>query len=126
RRHVIPLRSGQPVEPQGYADIDRFDLPSILAYRTLVLRRSPVESRPPSPYRLVERRRWYEVWRRDDRAPRVLEHVPLGNELDPASVPRCADVQRLAGLPGVRRLVAVPRERVAVLSLAALRRPSSW
>jgi hypothetical protein len=126
RRHVIPLRTGQPLEPQAYADIDRFDLSSILAYRTLVLRRSPLQSRPPSPYRLVERRRWYEVWRRDDAAPRVLEHLPLGNELDPAAAPRCVDVQRLALLPGVRRIVAVPRDQVAVFSLTALRPPPSW
>src|SRR5256714_545386 len=126
RRDIVPLRSGQPLEPQAYADIDRFDLSSILAYRTLVLRRSPVQSLPPSPFRLAERRRWYEVWLRDDGAPRVLEHLPLGNELDPAAVPNCADVQRLALLPGVQQLVAVPRKRGAVLSLAALRHPAAW
>ncbi len=126
RRHIVPLRSGQPLAPQGYADIDRFELASLLSYRTLVLRRSPLLSRPPSPYRLVERRRWYEVWMRNDSAPRVLEHLPLGNELDPGAVPSCSDVLRLASLPGVRRLVAVPRERVAVLPLTGVRRPASW
>jgi hypothetical protein len=123
RRHIVPLRSGQPLQPQAYADIDRFDLASLLTYRTLVLRRSPLQSLPPSPYRLVERRRWYEVWQRDDGAPGVLEHLPLGNELDPAAVPRCADVMRLAALTGVRRLLAVPRSRVAVLPIVG---PPSW
>jgi hypothetical protein len=126
RRHIVPLRSGQPLAPQGYADIDRFELASLLSYRTLVLRRSPLLSRPPSPYRLVERRRWYEVWMRNDSAARVLEHLPLGNELDPGAVPSCSDVLRLASLPGVRRLVAVPRDRVAVLPLTGVRRPASW
>jgi hypothetical protein len=126
RRHEVPLRSGQPLPPQAYADIDRFELASLLGYRLLVLRRSPLLSRPPSPFRLVERRRWYEVWMRDDSAPRVLEHLPLGNELSPGAVPSCAAVLRLASLPGVRRLVAVPRDRVAVLSLSALERPASW
>jgi hypothetical protein len=126
RRHIVPLMSRQPLPPQAYADIDRFDLASLLGYRLLVLRRSPLLSRPPSPFRLVERRRWYDVWKRDDSAPRVLEHLPLGDELSPAAVPSCAAVVRLASLPGVRRLVAVPRDRVAALSLADLKRPSSW
>ena len=126
RRHVIPLRNGQPLEPQAYADIDRFDLGGLLFYRTLVLRRSPLQSRPPSPYRLVERRRWYEVWQRDDRRPGVLRHLPLGNERDPGAVPSCAAIQGLALLPGVARLVAVPREQVAVFALSSLRRPASW
>jgi hypothetical protein len=126
RRHILPLRSGQSLPPQAYADIDRFDLATVLGYRLLVLRRSPLLSRPPSPFRLVERRRWYEVWMRDDSAPRVLDHLPLGDELSPGGVPSCSAVLRLASLSGVRRLLAVPRDRVAVLSLAALARPSSW
>lgn len=125
RRRIVPLRSGQPLAPQAYADVDRFDLAGLLVYRTLVLRRSPVASRPPFAYRLAERRRWYEVWSRDDRV-RILEHLPLGNELDPGGVPRCSDVLRLAALGGVRRLVAVPRAPVAVVSLTALRRPATW
>ena len=126
RRHIVPLRSGQPLPPQAYADIDRFDLSSLLAYRVLVVRRSPLASRPPSPFRLVERTRWYEVWMRDDSAPRVLEHDPLGNELSPGAVPSCAAVLRLASLPGVRRLLAVPRDQVAVLSLSTPDHPGSW
>jgi hypothetical protein len=111
RRRLIPLRSNQPLQPLAYADIDRFRLDALEVYPTLVLRRSPVASRPPSEYRLVDRRRWYEVWQRKPTA-RVLVHLPLGNELDPGGVPSCAAVRRLASLPGVRRLVAFPRENV--------------
>jgi hypothetical protein len=118
RRRVIPLRSNQPLQPLDYADIDRFRLDAIEVYPTLVLRRSPVSSRPPSEYRLVERRHWYEVWQRRADAPRVLEHLPLGTETDPGAVPSCAAVRRLAALSGVRRLVAAPRERVAVFPVA--------
>src|SRR5204863_463211 len=64
RYRFIPLRSNQPLQPLAYADIDRFRLDAIEVYPTLVLRRSPVASRPPSEYRLVERRHWYEVWQR--------------------------------------------------------------
>jgi hypothetical protein len=113
RRRLIPLRSNQPLQPLAYADIDRFRLDALEVYPTLVLRRSPVASRPPSEYRLVDRRRWYEVWQRNPRAPRILEHLPLGNELDPGGVPSCGVVHRLARLPGARRLVAFPRQNVA-------------
>src|ERR687888_470891 len=86
--------------------------------RTSRSSRSPIASRPPSAYRLVERRHWYEVWQLRPGAPRVIEHLPLGTETDPGAVPRCGEVLRLAALTGVRRLVAVPRERVAVFPLA--------
>jgi hypothetical protein len=118
RRRLIPLRSNQPLQPLAYADIDRFRLDAIEVYPTLVLRRSPVASRPPSAYRLVERRHWYEVWQRRPDAPRILVHLPLGTETDPGAVPSCSAVRRLATLAGVRRLVAAPRERVAVFPVA--------
>jgi hypothetical protein len=118
RYRFIPLRSNQPLQPLAYADIDRFRLDAIEVYPTLVLRRSPVASRPPSEYRLVERRHWYEVWQRRPGAARILEHLPLGTETDPGAVPSCSSVRRLAALAGVRRLVAAPREHVAVFSVA--------
>jgi hypothetical protein len=118
RRHLIPLRSNQPLQPLAYADIDRFRLDAVEFYPTLVLRRSPVASRPPSAYRLVERRRWYEVWQLRPGAPRILRHLSLGTESDPGAVPRCGSVLRLARLAGVRRVVAVPREQVAVFPVA--------
>ena len=37
----------------GSADIDRIRLDQALVYRTLVLRRGPAASRPPSVYKLV-------------------------------------------------------------------------
>jgi hypothetical protein len=118
RRREILLRSNQPLQPLAYADIDRFRLDAIEVYPTLVLRRSPVSSRPPSEYRLVERRHWYEIWQRRSGARRILEHLPLGTETDPSAVPSCSAVRRLAGLAGVRRLVAAPREHVAVFPVA--------
>src|SRR5690349_22666479 len=39
------------------------DLQSLLGFRTLVLRRSPLGSRPPSPYKLTWSGHYYEVWR---------------------------------------------------------------
>jgi hypothetical protein len=120
RRRIVPLRSGAPVDPQVFADLDQFRLDGVLVYRTLVLRRSPTESRPPSIYRLAWRGRWYEVWQRAGRgAATIAAHLPLGGDLDPAAVPSCAAVLRLAALPRVSRLVAAVQPPVAT-SAAAL------
>ncbi len=83
------------------ADIDEFALAGILPFRTLVLRRSPAASRPPAPYRRIERGRWYDVWQRPASGhPRVLEHVSLGDRLQPVAEPSCDTVQRLAERAG--------------------------
>lgn len=127
RRRFVNLRSGQPLAPQAYADIDRVQLSELLVYRTLVLRRSPVSSRPPMVYQLVERGRWYEVWQRaEPPKPRILEHLPLGTERDPAAVPPCRDVLRLAGLSGVQRLAALTRGPVVVVPLDSLALSGDW
>lgn len=119
RRRVIPLRTGQPLGKAQYADLDAFRLDGLLVYRSLVLRRSPVESRPPSVYRLVWRGRFYEVWQRPVApAATVLDHLPLGAGIDAAGIPRCDDVLRLAALAGRNgRLAAVVRPPAAVVPL---------
>jgi hypothetical protein len=116
RIRPIPLRTGQLLQKGGYADLDEFGLDGILVYRTLVLRRSPLESRPPSAYERVSRGRFYEVWQRPETGgTRILEHLPLGDPLDPAAVPQCDDVLRLARAAGsAGRLAAVERPAVVV------------
>jgi hypothetical protein len=99
RRRPVALADGSSLEKGEFADLDRFRTSDVLVYRTIVLRRSPVESRPPAPYRLASRGIFYDVWQRDEPPlVRVLEHLGLGDRLHPAGVPRCADVERLAGV----------------------------
>jgi hypothetical protein len=69
RRRPIPLRNGSMVPKGGFADLAEFRPDAIITYRTLVLRRSPIGSRPPAPYRLVWQRRFYEVWQRPEAIP---------------------------------------------------------
>jgi hypothetical protein len=69
RRRTVPLRDGSTVPKAGFADIAAFRPEAILTYRTLVLRRTPVGSRPPAPYRRVWSRRFYEVWQRPAALP---------------------------------------------------------
>jgi hypothetical protein len=117
RRRVVPLLNGGTVPKGGYADLDQFQLDGILVYRTLVLRRSPAESRPPSPYRLVFEGRFYDVWQRPDAYAPIVRHLGLGTGLEPAAVPPCGEVRELAteaGPTGV--LAAVPRSNPVVVA----------
>ena len=113
---------GRVTSKADYVDLDQIDLSALLVYRTLVIRRSPTESRPPAPYDLAQQGRWYEVWRRESNAP-PLEHMPLGGPLEAAAVARCADVHRLAARG---RLLAAPRPLNLVWPLDSTRLPVGW
>ncbi|HEX2096983.1 MAG TPA: hypothetical protein VHF50_06400 [Solirubrobacterales bacterium] len=114
RVRPVYLRDGGTAEKGEAVDVDEIADDSLYGYRTLVLRRSPVRSRPPSPYRLVWSGDHYEVWQRpltpDGLPP---EHLPLGDgELRPAAVPDCSEVTGLGllalnnGMQAVRLLAA--------------------
>jgi hypothetical protein len=104
------LTNGRLLDKGQSADIDRFRLDGVLAYRTLVLRRGPAESRPPSVYTLAWSGRYYEVWQRPELPGRtIVEHLGLGDANQAAAVPRCADVLRVARLPGVTTLATATR-----------------
>ncbi len=122
RRRPIVLRGGTTAAKGEYVDLDRVRLRDLLVYRTLVLRKSPTESRPPSPYRRVWTGRWYEVWTRAA-SPAPVDHVPLGNVLEPGGRAPCATVDRLARMGTV---AAVPREVNRVWSLDAAPPPKGW
>jgi hypothetical protein len=97
RRRFDYLNNGQMLDKGQSADIDRLRLDGILAYRTLVLRRGPAASRPPSVYRLVRSGRYYEVWQRPESGgPTIVDHLSLGDANQAAAVPRCSDVLLLS------------------------------
>jgi hypothetical protein len=122
RRRYDYLTNGQVLPPKTpWADIDRFRLDSVLAYRTLVLRRGPLSSRPPSIYRLVSSGRYYEVWQRPVQLPNtIVEHLGLDTSSQPARVPACADVLRLARQSGVTALAYATRPQTIWLGAPPL------
>jgi hypothetical protein len=120
RRRTVPLRDGRVLGKGEVADIDQFDLSGLLEYRTLVLRRSPLASRPPSVFRVIWEGRYYEIWQRTDAAAPIVEHVALGDGGAPAAIPRCGEILRLARRAGpAGRLAAVVRSRPVVIHPAA-------
>jgi hypothetical protein len=159
-------RSGAPVEPAeyrpadlpttrgvllvktAYADLDSFSLSTLYPYRSIVVRNSPVESRPPSIYRLVWRGTYYELYQRPAvPGQRIVLHLPLGDQatypycgaaenaatlplcsIAPAAVPACSEVQRLARLAQAAHgsLVAYQRPLPVVVRGDDVQWPGQW
>ena len=119
RSHVIPLVGGDSLPKGGYADIDQFNQAGLGDFPILVLRRSPVASRPPLGYQLAQKSRYYEVWQRSASAPRAAEHLPLGDAVNPVGRASCAQIKRLAarggrgGQAGLRRAAGDDRRAAA-------------
>jgi hypothetical protein len=126
RRRLVPLRSGGSLETGATADIDEFALEGLLPYRTLVLRRSPVASRPPLRFQLTESTDSYEVWQADG-SPAPLEHLSLeGQGGMPTATPPCEAIRELASQPGVLHLAASIRPAPIVIPMAQLTLPGGW
>ncbi|HST16728.1 MAG TPA: hypothetical protein VLK36_03605 [Gaiellaceae bacterium] len=125
RRRIVRLRTGGIAATGESPDIDELALSSILPYRTLVLRRSGLASRPPSAYSPVWSGRTYQVWQREAGRSRIIEHLSLGDRYQPAAVPRCADVVRLARRAAAAHgvLATVFRPRAVLLEADGSRGP---
>ncbi|MDX6589957.1 MAG: hypothetical protein QOI84_1231 [Solirubrobacterales bacterium] len=134
RRRQILLRDGTAANKLLIGGVDAIALPTVLEYRTVVVRRSPVASRPPANYKLVRRGEYYDVWQRPEHPTgdfgRVLDHLSLGGEVDPGGVPSCGQVLALAETATAQgpggRLVATPAPPVGVISLAQADAPAEW
>ncbi len=148
RSVVLPLRDGTILTKSAWADLDSFGLTTFEPYRSLVIPRSPAESRPPSTYRLTWRGRYYELWQRPARpAYRILEHVPLGESnalpycgvaengpvgplcsADPAAVPACSEIEGLARTANQEnaKLLAYQRSEPIVARGDQLTWPAGW
>jgi hypothetical protein len=112
----LPLLNGVALTKGAWSDLDSFAPATLETYRSIVTRRSPTESRPPSIYKLVWQGRYYQLWQRPAQPETtILKHVALGesnklpycgaastgeNEplcsVNPVAVPKCTQVQALA------------------------------
>jgi hypothetical protein len=122
--HRIRLRDGREITKWLSVDVDQLDPSTIARYPLLVLRRSPVGSRPPSSFRLVWRGRWYDVWERGRAS--ALARSALGGRLEPGGVPSCTALRRFASLHRDLKLAAAPAQQVVVARLAPRLLPSGW
>ena len=150
RSVTLPLRNGAILTKSAWADLDSFAPATLEPYRSIVLARSPTQSRPPSFYSRVWRGRYYELWQRPVKpTSRLLSHIPYGesNKLpycgvaqnrpdvqaplcsaNPAAVPPCVQIERL-GARAARehaRMVAYQRPQPVVARGDQTRWPAPW
>ncbi|MGI8558329.1 MAG: hypothetical protein ACR2ND_08465 [Solirubrobacteraceae bacterium] len=145
RTYTVPLRSGVTLTKEAYADLDAFYPATLLAYRSILTRRSPADSRPPAPFARVWSGRYFQLWQQPLHATeRVLAHLPLGDAAShpfcgyassgyssacatqPANRPSCAQVAALQRNAPGGRLVGVPRAQPIVVPAGSLHGPRSW
>jgi hypothetical protein len=127
RMREDPLISGALLEKGESADLDQLQVQAVLVYRTVVLQRSPVASRPPSPYRLTFADRLWEVWQRPAKLLHaVIWHLPLGDATHPGAIPNCPTVIHLAHRRGVADLIAAPVVNPEVVAVAEGSHPAAW
>jgi hypothetical protein len=127
RNRPVPLREGGELEKGEWGDTDRISLPSLLTYRTLVLRRNPAQSRPPSVYSLVRSGDYYDVWQRPEPFVPILDHVPFGSFEDPGARPSCGEVLAVASLAGPNgEVAAAERDPTVTVSLTDSAYPVTW
>jgi hypothetical protein len=129
RRRVVPLRSGEGLGKNQWAPLDEFQLPALLVYRTIVVRRSPAESRPPTGYVRRFSGRYYDVWQRPVRpGSRVVTYSIFGSQLNASARPPCGLVRRFAAAArgAHARLAAAVRAPAVVADLAKATRPAGW
>ncbi|HUH80178.1 MAG TPA: hypothetical protein VLZ06_02530 [Solirubrobacteraceae bacterium] len=133
RSVTLPLRNGIALTDAAWADLDSFPLSTLEPYRSVVTRRSPVESRPPSTYRLAWQGTYYQLWRRPAQPETtIVAHVPLGESL---MLPYCGRAQdgpyqplcsiNPVAIPPCSRIEALGRRAASVHGqLVAYQRPA--
>jgi hypothetical protein len=87
-------------------DLDEYPLSFVESFRTIVMRRNPLASRPPSNYRLVYLSSYYEVWQREQPARTVYALVPLAETAGKRNAAACASVAAAARKAGPAAQIA--------------------
>ncbi|MDQ3729011.1 MAG: hypothetical protein M3355_05425 [Actinomycetota bacterium] len=126
RRRLVPLLDGSSLEKGLWADTDDFDPDSFDPYQSLVLRRSPEQSRPPGPFSLAWAGEFYELWTREPAVAEPAMRLPLGIGSIPVAEPECGDVRRLARAVPHGTLVAAESLKPLFVGPKDMRSPREW
>lgn len=127
RRRQVTLAAGGTLAKGEAADTDEIDPAALYLYRTLVLRRSPAQSRPPAPYRLLWRGDYYEAWQRPGGPAPLNPRLALGGEVQPVARPSCAELRAFAaGGSSDEELAAASRPPVIAVPLSRATYPDAW
>lgn len=127
RVHTIPMLNGATV-PKGYAaDVELFGNATLDYFNLLVLRNSPLASRPPMNFDLVWSGKLFNVWKKNSTSVNIKKTLPLGTNESPGSVPQCQAVTAfLAGMSPGDRVFTVDRSEVFPIALSDAQLPANW
>jgi hypothetical protein len=127
RRRPVLLRDGNVPEDGQYVNLDDIRPDQLAPYNLLVTRRSPAESRPPAEFGLAYSGDYYDVWQRRESPGALIEHLPLGTDLDAGSIPPCAEVERLAEAAGEEGTLVAARVGTPIaLEVEGASMPAGW
>jgi hypothetical protein len=127
RNRSVLLTDGSAPEKGQVIDLDEIQTAELDAYNLLVVRRSPVASRPPADFVLAYQSPRYDVWQRGASPGTLIEHFPLGTSLDAGDVPSCAEVKRLADAAGPEgKLIAARAGKPVAVEFSSASLPSGW
>jgi hypothetical protein len=127
----LEIRPGAVNLPAGQfaysLDVNQLQLGFVERFALLVIARSPVASRAPANYQLVDRTSEFEVWRRVRPASEVFAHLPLSGsstERSPAYCRVVAATLRQAGAGS--SLAYVPTGPRVSLIPTQVKHPDYW
>jgi hypothetical protein len=130
RRRPDPLRDGSLPDEVNYLDTDMMADSDFDPYRLLILRRSPVASRPPGTFHRVYAGTYYEVWEKFGTpvpGQTLVERLPLGEPPENSGVADCSQVQTLSQQAGPNgTLLAQPPDEHFLLDLSGSSGPEGW
>jgi hypothetical protein len=127
----LKVRPGAVVLAPGqfaYAyDLNQLELSFVESFPLIVLARSPLVSRPPANFDLVDETSEFDVWRRVRPASEVVIHFPLSGLPVERTHQFCVGVRTAARRAGAGSVVAyVPAGQRAVLVPTRATHPSYW
>ena len=126
----FPLAQGVSVPPGGISfswDLNQIAPWFVQTFPLIVTPRSPVASRAPANYDLIERTRYFDVWRRNRPTGDVVMHLPLSNMPYERTQSFCRSLVQVAHNAGPGAEVAYAQQSVAsVVSPAQSSHPDYW
>lgn len=126
----LGVRAGVPAPPGGQAffwDLNQLEPSYLQGFPLIIQPRNPTGSRAPANYDLVQRTRYFDVWRRNRPAADVLAYFPLSSLPHERTQSYCRNFLKAVRAAGADAQIAYAKTSVvAVASPAGGAHSSYW